>query len=118
MPSNPKLHTQNYWSIFFGVCTVGCLIMTGWALTQGRSLVRILVLGALTFYAFSNFVATFQHRYPHFKRLAAIPLGIVGLIAYLLGAPTDLPIFFILLGGGSLIDLLWDPTGKVYSNSE
>lgn len=52
----------------------------------------------------------------HLKRYAAIPLGVISTIAYNTGVPTDLPIFFILLGVAAIIDLIWDPTGSVYKN--
>jgi len=50
----------------------------------------------------------------HLKRLAAIPLGVVGVVAYVIGTSTDLPILFILLGIGGVVDLVWDPFDVVY----
>lgn len=119
MPSSPKSSIHEYQSILFGLFTVLCFTVTGWAIIDRQALVTILLLGLMTMYALGNTLPVVQRRIPRFDRLAAVPLGIIGAIAYARGAPTDLPIFFILLGVGSLIDLLWDPTGNVYGdNSE
>ncbi len=80
------------------------------------SLVTVLLLGVMTMYTLGNTLPAVQRRIPRFDRLAALPLGVVGAIAYAIEVPTDLPIFFIFLGVGSLIDLLWDPTGNVYED--
>lgn len=116
MPSSPKSSSYDHQSILFGLFTVICFAVTGWAIIDGQDLVTVLLLSTMTMYAFGNTLPVVQRRIPRFDRLAAVPLGIVGAIAYAIGAPTDLPIFFILLGVGSLIDLLWDPTGNIYGD--
>jgi hypothetical protein len=78
--------------------------------------VTILLLGLLTVYALGNTLPVIRRHIPRFDRIAAVPLGVVGVVAYATGAPTDIPIFFVLLGVGSVIDLLWDPTGNVYGD--
>jgi hypothetical protein len=70
----------------------------------------------LSIYALSISINSILTKIPQFKELTAIPLGVVGAIAYLIGTPTDLPIFFLLLGVGGLVDLFWDPTGDVYDD--
>ena len=107
---------RNYWSIFFIFLAAVFGAVTVWAFARGQEPIRILLLGMLTAYAFSIALSTVQQRGPQFKRLAAIPLGVVGIFAYVIGAPTDLPIFFILLGIGSFVDLVWDPTGNIYGD--
>lgn len=67
----------------------------------------------LTAYAFTIALNRFVG-ISHLKHLAAIPLGVVGVVAYVIGAPTDLPILFILLGIGGAVDLVWDPFTVVY----
>lgn len=98
-------------SLIFGLVTVVCATVTGWAIVDGQDRLTVLLLGAVTVYALGNTLPAVRRRVPRFDRLAAVPLGVVGAIAYAMEAPTDLPIFFMLLGGGSLVDLLWDPTG-------
>ncbi|QCQ76675.1 hypothetical protein E6P09_14765 [Haloferax mediterranei ATCC 33500] len=104
---------MGYHSLLFGLLTVVLGAATVWTFVRGRALIRVVLLASLTAYACSNLLL--QH-IPHIQRLAAVPLGVVGVVAYVLGAPTDLPILLILLGVGSLVDLLWDPTGNVYEN--
>ena len=116
MSPRMELSTPDYWTIFFGFLTVVFGGVTAWAFVRDQEPIQILLLGMLTVYAFSITLSTFQQRGAQFKRLAAIPLGAVGVFAYSVGAPTDLPIFFILLGIGSLVDLVWDPTGNVYKD--
>ncbi|TKX72000.1 MULTISPECIES: hypothetical protein [Halorubrum] len=116
MPSREKLSTVDSWALLFAVLAIAVGVLTIRAITRGQSYSQILLLGMLTVYALSNSINRILTKIPHFKRLTAIPLGVVGGIAYLIGTPTDLPIFFVLLGIGSLVDLLWDPTGDVYDD--
>lgn len=114
--SNLKRSTDEHRSIAFGVITVFFAIITGWAIRDGQDITTVSLWGAATVYTLGNTLPVVQRRIPRFDRVAAVPLGIVGVITYVIGAPTDLPIFFIILGVGSTIDLLWDPTGTVYAD--
>jgi len=113
MSSPVKLSTRDDWALLF---TVACGILTVRAVARGHDRIQILLLGMLTAYALSITLNRLP-QIPHLTHLAAIPLGVVGVVAYLVGTPTDLPFFFILLGIGSLVDLLWDPSGNVYENN-
>ena len=116
MPSTEKLSTVDNWVLLFAVFAVASGTLTIRAITRGHTHIQILLLGMLTVYALSISLNILFTQIPHLTRFAAIPLGVVGGAVYLTGAPTDLPIFFILIGIGSLVDLPWDPTGNVYSD--
>jgi len=72
----------------------------------------------MTMYALGNTLPAVHRRIPRFDRLAGVVLGVVGVGAYAMAAPTDLPIFFMILGVGCVIDLLWDPTGLSTDDAE
>ncbi|GGC45892.1 hypothetical protein [Haloferax sulfurifontis] len=80
------------------------------AAVRGHDPVQVLLLASLTGAALT--VLLF-HRIPNVERLVVVPLGVVGVTAYAVGAPTDLPVLLVLLGVGGAVDLLWDPTGNV-----
>lgn len=117
-PIDPgDLSKQDYYSLILAFLTVGCGLLVIRAFARGSSLIQIILLSALTVYALSATLDRFS-AIPQLKRLTAIPLGIVGVLAYLIGAPTDLPIFFVLLGIAGAIDLIWDPTGDIYRDTD
>lgn len=115
MPSKIKSRLGNYQLLLFAVLSVGCGALTVRAVVRGHNELQVLLLGMLTIYALSITLNTIV-RISHLKRYAAIPLGVIGTVVYIIGVPTDLPIFFILLGVAAIIDLVWDPTGDVYNN--
>ncbi|ELZ78171.1 hypothetical protein C455_10828 [Haloferax larsenii JCM 13917] len=108
---NPTARTVR--RLVFGLLTVLLGAMTIWSFLRGQAGIRVVLLASLTAYAGSNL---FSQQIPHISRIAAVPLGVIGVGAYILGAPTDLPILLILLGVGSVVDLIWDPTGNVYGS--
>ncbi len=116
VPSIHRLGSYDSRTVIFGLATVFCSVVTGWAVIDDQDLVTVSLLGVLTLYVLGNALPVIYQRVPRFKQVAAVPLGVVGGVAYATGAPTDIPIFFILVGVGSLIDLLWDPTGNVYAD--
>ena len=116
MSSAEELCTLNNRALLFAVFTVACGALTIRAIVRGHTLVQILLLGMLTVYALSISLNRLLTQIPHLTRLTAIPLGVAGGLVYLTGTPTDLPIFLILLGIASLVDLLRDPTGNVYQD--
>ncbi|MFB6194984.1 MAG: hypothetical protein ABEI80_02350 [Haloplanus sp.] len=101
-------------TLLFGLLTLVSGGFTAWSIVHDHGPVRLLLLGTMTAYLFGNTLPMVRRRVPHFERIAAVPLGVVGVVAYAVGAPTDLPIFFVIFGVGSLIDLLWDPMNAVY----
>jgi hypothetical protein len=111
VPSTLTRRTPSWWRLLFGLLAVGCLVATGVALARGRSPVRLLVVVSLTGYALVTLAYSFVGRGVYASRALAVPLGVVGVVALLLGAPTDLPVFLVFVGVGGLVDLLWDPTG-------
>ncbi|ELZ82570.1 hypothetical protein C453_15833 [Haloferax elongans ATCC BAA-1513] len=104
---------RNARRLAFGLLTILLGAMTVWSFLRGQAVIRVILLASLTAYAGSNLLS---QRIPHISRIAAVPLGVIGVGAYILGAPTDLPILLILLGIGSVVDLVWDPTGNVYGS--
>jgi hypothetical protein len=115
MPSKTESEPGRFQVLFFTVLTAACGALTIRAMVRGHDEVQVLLLGMLTTYALSitlNPIAQISH----LKRYAALPLGVIGTVVYVTGAPTDLPILFILLGVGAVIDLIWDPTGNVYDD--
>lgn len=117
MSSPLESSTHDYGPMLFGFLTIVFGVVTVWSFIRGQDPLRILLLGGLTAYVFSVALGRVQQRGLRFERFAALPLGVAGVFAYAIGTPTDLPIFIILLGVGSCIDLVWDPTGTVYGNS-
>ncbi|SDM54799.1 hypothetical protein SAMN04487949_2033 [Halogranum gelatinilyticum] len=111
MSATPNRQTPSWRQLLFGLLAVGCLVATGLALVRGGSPVRLLVVVSLTGYALVTLAYSFVGRGVYASRVLAVPLGVVGVVALLLGAPTDLPVVLVLVGVGSLVDLLWDPTG-------
>ncbi|WP_255516695.1 hypothetical protein [Haloferax sp. KTX1] len=83
------------------------------AAVRGHDPVQVLLLASLTGAAVTMLLF---HRVPNVERLAAVPLGVVGVAAHAVGAPTDLPVLLVLLGVGGTVDLLWDPTGNRYGS--
>jgi len=108
LPSLNKLSKPDYYSLLFSVLTIGCLLLVIRGIIFGHSPVQIVLLSALTVYGLITALDRFSE-VAYLKRLSAVPLGILGVITYIIGGPTDLPIFFIILGTGGVIDLLWDP---------
>ncbi|RDZ63624.1 hypothetical protein C5B90_10840 [Haloferax sp. Atlit-12N] len=96
--------------LLFLVLTIVLGGLTVRAAARGHAAVQVLLLASVTGYAVTGLL--FQ-RVPNVERLAAVPLGVVGVAAYAVGAPTDLPVLLVLLGVGGAVDLLWDPTGNV-----
>lgn len=115
MPSRIKSKSGDFQVLFFAVLSVVCSVLTIRAVVRGHNELQILLLEMLTVYALSIALNTIV-QISHLKRYAAIPLGVIGTTAYGTEVPTDLPIFFILLGVAAIIDLVWDPTGSVYNN--
>jgi len=113
MHSIVELSRRDYWALLYAFFAVACGGLTIRALVRGHHWIQVLLLGILTIYLLSITLNRFA-QVPHFKRLAAIPLGVVGIIAYVIGTSTDLPILFIFLGIGGLMHLVWDPSGTVY----
>ncbi|WP_396611851.1 hypothetical protein ACH9L7_00770 [Haloferax sp. S1W] len=107
------LTARNVRRLAFGFITALLGAMSIWAFVRGQELIRVVLLTSLTAYAGSTLLL---QQIPNIRRIAALPLGVIGIVAYVIGAPTDLPIFFILLGIASLVDLVWDPTGTVYES--
>jgi len=112
--STAESGSQKYRVLLFIGVTVVCGVLTVRAVVRGQHRIQVLLLGILTAYALSISLAKWA-QIPHFERLAALPLGVFGAVAYVVGVPTDLPILFILLSIGALVDLVWDPTGNVHS---
>lgn len=108
LPSLNNLSKPDYYSLLFSVLTIGCLLLVIRAIILGHSPIQIVLLSALTTYGLVIALDRFSE-VAYLKRLSAVPLGILGVITYIIGAPTDLPIFFIILGTGGVVDLLWDP---------
>jgi hypothetical protein len=104
----PLLSGRHVASPLFGVATVGCLMLVIRALILGSGLVQVVLLVTLTLYPLA-LTLDMPRDTAYVKRLLAIPLGTLGVIAYLIGAPTDLPILFIILGVGGVVDLVRDP---------
>ncbi|ELZ67207.1 hypothetical protein C457_14269 [Haloferax prahovense DSM 18310] len=96
--------------LLFSLLTVVLGGLTVRATVGGHDPVQTLLLASLTGYAVTGLLF---HRVPNVERLAAVPLGVIGVAAYAVGAPTDLPVLLVLLGVGGVVDLLWDPTGNV-----
>jgi Na+-driven multidrug efflux pump len=115
MPSNITFKRRYFHILFFAVATAGCGVLTIRALLRGHHAMQALLLAMLTVYTLTITLNPIL-QISHLKRYAAIPLGVIGTAAYGTEVPTDLPIFFILLGVASFIDLIWDPTGNVYNN--
>jgi hypothetical protein len=115
MPSNITFKRGHFHTLFFTVATAGCGTLTIRALLRGHHTIQVLLLAMLTVYTVSITLNPIL-QISHLKRYAAIPLGVIGTTAYGTEVPTDLPIFFILLGVAAIIDLVWDPTGSVYNN--
>jgi hypothetical protein len=115
MPSNITFKRRHFHTLFFAVATAGCGTLTIRALLRGHHTIQVLLLAMLTVYTVSITLNPIL-QISHLKRYAAIPLGVIGTTAYGTEVPTDLPIFFILLGVAAIIDLVWDPTGSVYNN--
>ncbi|CQR53715.1 MULTISPECIES: hypothetical protein [Haloferax] len=99
--------------LLFLLLTVVLGGLTVRAAVRGHAAVQVLLLASLTGYALT--VLLF-HRVPNVERLVAVPLGVVGVAAYGVGAPTDLPVLLVLLGVGGAVDLLWDPSGTVHGS--
>jgi hypothetical protein len=115
MPSRIKSKSGDFQVLFFAVLSVVCSALTIRAVVRGHDELQALLLGILTVYALSIALNTIV-QISHLKRYAAIPLGVIGTVVYVVGVPTDLPILFIILGIGAVIDLIWDPTGNVYND--
>jgi len=106
----PSRITKRPCVLLFSLLTVVSGGLTVRAAARGHDPVQVLLLASLAGYAVTGLL--FQ-RVPNVERLAAVPLGVVGVAAYAVGAPTDLPVLLVLLGVGGAVDLLWDPTGNV-----
>ncbi len=107
-PSVDELSRRNHaLFLLFGVATIGSLLLTIRALMTGSSPIQLILLGGLTLYAL---ILTFDahDKVGDLKHVSAIPLGIIGVVTFLNGHTTDLPIFFIILGVGSFLDLAWN----------
>lgn len=115
MPSNITFKRGHFHTLFFTVATAGCGTLTIRALLRGHHTIQVLLLAMLTVYTVSITLNPIL-QISHLKRYAAIPLGVIGTVVYVVGVPTDLPILFIILGIGAVIDLIWDPTGNVYND--
>jgi hypothetical protein len=115
MSSRIKFNSGDFQLLLFAVLSVVCSALTIRAVVRGHSELQILLLGMLTVYVLSIALNTIL-QISHLKRYAAIPLGVIGTVVYVVGVPTDLPILFIILGIGAVIDLIWDPTGNVYND--
>ncbi|MBB6645527.1 hypothetical protein [Halobellus ruber] len=115
MPSEIKSRPGDFRVLLFAVLSVVCGALTVRAVVRGHDELQTLLLGMLTVYALSIALNTIV-RISHLKRYAAIPLGVTGTVVYVVGVPTDLPILFMILGTGAVIDLIWDPTGTVYND--
>jgi len=111
--SNPSQESISFY--FLGVLSVFCCVLTIRAVLRGHNELQILLLGMLTVYVLSIALKPIV-QISHLKRYAAIPLGVIGTVVCVVGVPTDLPILFIMLGIGAVIDLIWDSTGNVYSD--
>ncbi len=106
-PSVDELSRRDFPLLFFGVATIGCLLLIIRALITGSSPVQIPLLSGLTLYALILTLDRLE-KVGDLKRVSAIPLGVLGVITFLQGHPTDLPVFFIILGVGSSLDLAWN----------
>ena len=115
MPSKIKCRLGNLQVLVFTVLSVICGALTVRAVVRGHDELQALLLGILTVYALSIALNTIV-QISHLKRYAAVPLGVIGTVVYVVGVPTDLPILFIILGVGAVIDLIWDPTGNIYND--
>lgn len=115
MPSKIKSRLGNFQLLLFAALSVGCGALTIRAVVRGHDELQVLLLAMLTMYALSITLNTIV-QISHLKRYAAMPLGVIGTVVYIVGVPTDLPIFFMLLGVAAVIDLVWDPTGDVYNS--
>ncbi|WP_435129145.1 hypothetical protein [Halobaculum sp. D14] len=83
-------------------------------MVRGSDLFQAVLLAAATAYLLGAAAPAVHDRVPHYERVAAIPLGLLGVVAAAVGVPTDLPVLFILLGAAAVVDLRWDPTGNVH----
>ena len=100
--------------LWLGVLAVVCTGATLWALSRGTAHVRVFLLGSLAASIWGGTLLRWRRGMAGSERIAAVPLGLVGVAGFVVGTPTDLPVLFVLLSVGSLVDLCWDPTGTVY----
>lgn len=104
LPGADEFSKRDYPLLFFGAGTMGCVLLIIRAVITGSGSVQIILLGGLTLYAL---VLTLDRlgKAGDLKRVLAVPLGILGIVALLNGHTTDLPVLFIILGVGGFLDL-------------
>lgn len=110
MPSLPVVGRVPDRSVILALLAVCCGVFTAWEVARGRQPVRLVLLASLTVYLFGAALPPVRRLIPEYEQVAAVPLGVLGVVASVQGAPTDLPVLFVLLGVGGLVELAWSPT--------
>lgn len=98
-------------SLHYGLLATACFGVSAWAATQEYNVATVGVYLALGLYLLGAVPTAVRDAVPRYRAIAAIPLGIVGVVGLTAGAPTDLSAFFVVLALAGVVDLVWDPFG-------
>lgn len=88
------------------VFAVGGVLVAGLALLaffNGAETVELALFLSFSAYLLGAALPPVSERVPEYKRTGAMALGVVGVIAYLLGTSSPLPVLFVLGGGAALL---------------
>jgi len=89
----------------FAVTALVSAVLTALVATTGAGLVQILLFASFTLYLAGSAYPGIDDYVPEFKRTGAIALGGIGLLAYLAGTDSLLPLLFLLGGVLALLRL-------------
>ncbi|ERG93874.1 hypothetical protein [Haloquadratum walsbyi] len=107
-PSVDELSRWDYaFVLFFGVVTIGCILLITRDIMTGSSPFQITFLGGVMLGGLTLTLDA-HPKVGDLTGISVIPLVIVGVIAFLSGHASDLPIFFVILTVGMLLNLAWN----------
>lgn len=96
------MDTENW---LFAGSGVAVAALTALAVLSDADPVQVVMFGAFSLYLLGGASPAIDDRVPEYKRKGAIALGAVGVLGYLAGTQSALPLLFVLGGGMALLNV-------------